>query len=445
MNPVKIRILIADDEKNLRTVLTRELAEEGYEVRETDNGAEAAGLIEQEEYDVLLLDLNMPGLEGMEVLKKIRTLELPTEVVILTGHGTVSTAVQAMKLGAYDYLTKPFKTEELKAIVEKAYEKKRILSENLLLKTQIKRQSESQEIVTASPLMQEILETVKKVAVSDFPIVIYGESGTGKELVARAIHDASPRADGPFIPLNCGAIPETMLESELFGHEKGAFTGAHEKKLGLLEIANNGTLFLDEIGELPLVLQVKLLRAIETARFFRVGGVKEVRVNVKFVSASNKDIRAEVEKGNFRADLYYRISALTLHIPPLRERREDIPVLIEHFRSRNPAFRHKQFSRDALKILSGYAWPGNVRELQNVVHRTLLLSREDVIVECDLPADLVSCDHQENNSRRLVDIEKEHILTVLTEVDGHRGKAAEILGIDPKTLYRKLMEYGVKE
>ena len=443
MNASKIRILLADDEKNLRMVLTRELSVEGYEVHETANGSDAAELLEKNEYDVLILDLNMPGMDGMEVLKKIKFLELLTEVIILTGHGTVSTAVQAMKLGAYDFLTKPFKIEELKAIVEKAYEKKKILSENLLLKTQIKRQSETQGIITASHLMLEILETVKKVAISDFPIVIYGESGVGKELVARAIHDASQRADGPFIPLNCGAIPETMLESELFGHEKGAFTGAHERKLGLLEIADNGTLFLDEIGELPLSLQVKLLRVIETSRFFRVGGVKEVRVNVKFVSASNKDIKAEVGKGDFRADLYYRISALTLHIPPLRERREDIPVLIEHFRKKNLAFKQKQFSKDALKVLSEYAWPGNVRELQNVVHRTLLLSHEDVIVECDLPADLVAC--RRESGKRLVDVEKEHILSVLSEAGGHRGKAAEILGIDPKTLYRKLSEYGLKE
>jgi DNA-binding NtrC family response regulator len=443
MNAIKIRILLADDEKNLRTVLNKELSDEGYEVRETDNGSDAAKLLEKDEYDVLLLDLNMPGMDGMEVLKKIKTLELPAEVIILTGHGTVSTAVQAMKLGAYDYLTKPFKTEELKAIVEKAYEKKKILSENLLLRTQIKRQSETQGIVTESPLMLEILKTVKKVAVSDFPIVVYGESGVGKELVARAIHDASPRADGPFIPLNCGAIPETMLESELFGHEKGAFTGAHEKKLGLLEIANNGTLFLDEIGELPPALQVKLLRVIETSRFFRVGGVKEVRVDVKFVSASNKDLRAEVDKGTFRADLYYRISALTLHIPPLRERKEDIPVLVEHFMKKNPAFKQKRFSADALRILSRYAWPGNVRELQNVVHRTLLLTHEDVIVECDLPSDLVACRGAVGKS--LAEMEKEHILAVLRETGGHRGKAAEILGIDPKTLYRKLSDYGVKE
>jgi two-component system response regulator AtoC len=443
MNATKIRILLADDEKNLRMVLNKELSDEGYEVRETDNGSDAADLLEKDEYDVLLLDLNMPGMDGMEVLRKIKSLEIATEVIILTGHGTVYTAVQAMKLGAYDYLTKPFKTEELKAIVEKAYEKKKILSENLLLRTQIKRQSEAQGIVTTSPLMIEILKTVAKVAVSDFPIVVYGESGVGKELVAKAIHDASPRAEGPFIPLNCGAIPETMLESELFGHEKGAFTGAHERKLGLLEIANNGTLFLDEIGELPLSLQVKLLRVIETSRFFRVGGVKEVRVNVKFVSASNKDLKEEVEKGTFRTDLYYRISALTLHIPPLRERREDIPLLIEHFMKKNPAFKQKRFSEGALKILSHYAWPGNVRELQNVVHRTLLLTREDVIVECDLPSDLVSC--RGESSKRLVEVEKEHILTVLRDVKGHRGKAAEILGIDPKTLYRKLSDYGVKE
>lgn len=322
-----IRVLVADDDKNLKKVIMSELSDGRFDVHETDSGIKAMEFLEKEEYDVLLLDLNMPGLGGMDVLKKIKTLEIPTEVIILTGHATVSTAVEAMKLGAYDYLTKPFKIEELKAIIEKAHEKKRLLSENLFLKTQIKRQSETQKIITKSPIMLEIMETVKKVAMSDFPVIIYGESGAGKELVARAIHDSSEMAEGPFIPINCGAIPENMLESELFGHEKGAFTGAYAKKLGLLEIANNGTLFLDEIGELPHQLQIKLLRVIETGSFFRVGGVKEIRVNVKFISATNKEIKTEVDKGNFRPDLYYRISALTLHIPPLRERKEDIEAV----------------------------------------------------------------------------------------------------------------------
>lgn len=438
-----MKILIADDDKNLRKVLMNELSEEGYHVTETDSGIKALDLLEKDEYDVLLLDLNMPSLGGIDVLKKIKTLEIPTEVIILTGHATVSTAVEAMKLGAYDFLTKPFKIEELKAVIEKAYEKKILLSENLLLKTQIKRQTEIPKIITKNSLMLEILETVKKVAVSDFPVLIYGESGVGKELIASAIHSASERAEKPFIPINCGAIPENLLESELFGHEKGAFTGAHEKKLGLLEVANRGTLFLDEICELPRQLQVKLLRAIETGVFYRVGGTREIKVNLKFVSATNKDIKTEVERGNFRPDLYYRISALSLHIPPLRERKEDIPLLIEHFKMNNPSFKSKKFSKEALKTLSEYSWPGNVRELQNVVHRTLLLSENDIIESYDLPVDLIN--NRNISGKRLEDVEREHILKVLKEVGGQRGRAAEVLGIDPKTLYRKLLGYEVRE
>jgi DNA-binding NtrC family response regulator len=443
MKTHKTTILVADDDKNLRTVLITELSAEGADAFGADSGKQALELLEKEEFDVLLLDLNMPGLSGLDVLKKIKALEIPVETIILTGHATVQTAVDAMKLGAYDFLTKPFKGEELRAVLEKALEKKKLLSENLLLKTQLKRQTDSSGLITGSPLMLEILETVGKVAATDLPVLIHGESGVGKELIARAIHDASDRAEGPFIPINCGAIPENMLESELFGHEKGAFTGAHAKKLGLLEIANNGTLFLDEVGELPQQLQIKFLRVIETKKFFRVGGVKEIRVDVKFVSASNKDIKAEVETGGFRADLFYRISALTVSIPPLRERREDIPLLIEHFRKKNPAFRQKRFSKGALGALSRYSWPGNVRELQNMVHRILLLSKEDVIEERDLPPDLIE-DHKDH-SGRLADVEKDHILSVLKDAGGQRGKAAEALGIDPKTLYRKLMEYGVKE
>lgn len=439
-----MNILIADDEKSLRKILRIELSEEGFDLTDTDSGSDAMALLEKKDYDVLILDLNMPGIGGIEVLKKMKELMISTEVIIITGHATVSTAVEAMKLGAYDYLTKPFKMEELKAVIEKAFEKKKLRSENLLLRTQIKRQAESPGIVTRSIVMLEVLETAKRMAVSSFPVLICGESGVGKELVAKAIHDGSDRSDGPFIPINCAAIPESMLESELFGHEKGAFTGAHERKLGLLEIASNGTLFLDEIGELSTQLQGKLLRVIETGVFFRVGGVKEIRVDVKFVSATNKDIKAEVERGSFRADLYYRICALTINVPPLRERREDIPLLIDHFTTGNPAFKHRKFSQEALDALAVYAWPGNVRELQNVVHRVLLLSGKTVIGRDDLPPDIIR-GRQSARVKLLEDVEKEHILGVLREAGGQRGIAAEILGIDPKTLYRKLQKYEEKD
>ena len=425
-----MRILIADDDKNLRMVLASELSEEGFEVNVAENGTKAVALIENDEYDVLLLDLSMPGFNGMDVLKKIKTLELTTEVVILTGNATISTAVEAMKLGAYDFLTKPFKMAELRAVLEKAYEKKGLSRENLVLKTKIKRESESQKIITQSPLMFEIFENIKILALSPFPVLISGESGTGKELVARAMHHGSERADRPFVPINCGAIPENMLESELFGFERGAFTGAHAKKLGLLEIANQGTLFLDEICELTSPLQGKLLRVIETSRFFRIGGIKEVQVDVKVVSATNKDVKSEAEGGRFRADLYYRISALTLSIPPLRERKEDIPLLIDHVIKSNPAFKGKSFRNEALKILAEYAWPGNVRELLNVVYRILLLSKNDLIGPDDLPIDLIA--YPKISGRRLEDVEREHILQVLQEVGGQRGKAAEILEWTPR-------------
>jgi len=438
-----VKVLVADDDKNLRKVLTNELSEEGFDVDEAESGIKTMDLLEKDEYDVLVLDLNMPGLGGMDVLKKIKALGLPTETIILTGHSTVATAVEAMKLGAYDYLTKPFKTAELKAVIWKAYEKKALVNENLVLRTQIKRQSQGQRIISKNPTMLGLLESLKKLAESEFPVLISGESGVGKELIAKAIHDASQRAEGAFVPINCGAIPENMLESELFGYEKGAFTGAFARKLGLLEIASHGTLFLDEICELTLSLQGKLLRVIETGKFFRLGGVKETNVDVKFVSATNKDIKSVVEKGDFRADLYYRISTLTLSIPPLRERKEDIPLLVDHTIQTNPGFKNKSFSKEALKILFEYPWPGNVRELQNVVHRTLLLSRNDVIGPYELPTDLKG--NPLVSGKRLEDVEREHILKVLKEAGGHKGKAAEILGVDPKTLYRKLLSYGVSE
>jgi DNA-binding NtrC family response regulator len=438
-----MKILIADDDKNLRLVLKNELADAGFDISEASNGKKAIDMLKKDEYDVLILDLNMPGLNGIEVLKKIKEIDIPTETIILTAHATVSTAVEAMKLGAYDFITKPFQMDELIAIIEKAFEKKSLVRENLLLKSHIQRQSTAQTIITKNPKMLELLETIKKGSISDLPILISGESGVGKELIAQTIHNSSGRPVGPFIPINCGAIPETMLESELFGHEKGAFTGAHAQKLGLLEIANGGTLFLDEIAELTAQLQKKLLRIIETGRFFRVGGVREITVDVRFVSATNKDIKKEVESGTFRSDLYYRVSALAFHIPPLRERREDIPLLVEHIISKDTNFKNKIISKKAIKVLSEYEWPGNVRELQNIMHRALFLSKRDVIEPADLPFDMIS--RYKMSGARLEDIEKEHILRVLKEAGGQRGRAAEILGVNPKTLYRKLASYGITE
>jgi DNA-binding NtrC family response regulator len=438
-----MKILIADDDTNLRMVLKNELTDAGFDVSDADNGKKTIDMLKKDEYDVLILDLNMPGFHGIDVLKKAKKLDIATETIILTAHATVSSAVEAMKLGAYDFITKPFQMDELIAIAEKAFEKKNLIRENLLLKSHIKRQSTAQSIITKNPRMLELLETVKKVSSSDLPILISGESGVGKELIAKTLHNASNRSEGPFIAINCGAIPETMLESELFGHEKGAFTSAHAQKLGLLEIANHGTLFLDEIAELSAQLQGKLLRVIESGSFFRVGGVREITVYVRFVSATNKDIKKEVEAGTFRADLYYRISALSFHIPPLRERREDIPLLVDHIVTNHTNLKNKHLSKKAIKVLAEYDWPGNVRELQNVLYRALFLAKKDVIEPADLPFDMIA--KHDNLTARLEDIEREHIIKVLKEAGGQKGKAAEILGVNPKTLYRKLAHYGITE
>ncbi len=440
MGLASAKVMIADDEKNIRELLRDELSPLVSHVVEVQNGSKALELLEKEEFDVLLLDMNMPGLDGIDVLKSIKSQEIPTEVIILTAHATVMTAVEAMKLGAYDYLMKPFKIIELAPVIEKAYEKKKLRNENLLLKTQVKRQWETRTLIAESPAMREVLETAAKVAGSAYPVLITGESGTGKELVARTIHAASSRSDEPYVVINCGALPENMIESELFGYEKGAFTGAHARKPGLLEIAHQGTLFLDEIGDMPLPLQVKLLRVIETGCFYRLGGTREMKVDMRVLSATNKNLKAEIEKGTFRQDLYYRISALNIFLPPLRDRQEDIVPLIRHFQSNDPVFRQKTFTDEALKVLSAYTWPGNVRELQHVVHRVLLLSRGNVIGPADLPPDLTM--QTGPDSARLDDRERQHILTVLKKSGGDKIKAAEILGIHPKTLARKLSGYG---
>ncbi len=437
-----IRVLVVDDEKNFRRVILQELQQQGFAVEEAAGGKEALERVARQEFDVLILDLSMPGMGGMELLRMIKELDSLLEVIILTAHGTISTAVEAVKLGAYDFLSKPFRMEELAAVITKAQEKKELLRQNSLLRARIEREAEPYRIITRNPQFLSILESVRKVARSNLPVLISGESGVGKELIARAIHGASPRSSGPFIPINCSAIPENMLESELFGHEKGAFTGAHIRKLGLLEVANGGVLFLDEVSELILNLQAKLLRAIETGSFFKVGGTRETTIDTRFLAATNRNLEEEAAKRRFRMDLFFRLSALTVVIPPLRERQEDIALLVDHFIQENPEFQKRRFGTESLKVLEKYPWPGNVRELKNIVHRTLLLTDKEVIEPVDLPGSLFT-DYRPA-SRRLEEVEKEHILRVLKETGGRRGEAAEILGMDPKTLYRKMLSYGLQ-
>ena len=437
-----IRVLIADDETSLRGIIAEGLAYEGLSVSEAEDGKKALAMLGKEDFDVLVLDIDMPGINGIDVLRIIREKDFPVEVIMLTGVGSIATTVDAMRLGAHDYLTKPIRIAELKLVIEKAVEKKQLLLENLALKTRIRQMDEKSTIITRNHLMLDLMEQARKSALSDYPILILGESGSGKEVLARYIHEYSTRAGKPFMPINCGAIPEQVIESELFGYEKGAFTGAVSRKPGMFEIANNGSVFLDEIGDMPLTFQVKLLRAIETKTFMPLGSIKERHVDLRIISATNKMLAEEIVRKNFRQDLYYRINAITLTIPPLRDRKEDILLLIDHFKASNRAFIHKKFSDKALAVLSDYHWPGNVRELQNVVQKMLLFSGNDIIDCSEVPSEILSsCG---TSSRKLDDIEKGHILRTLNEVGGHRGKAAEALGIDPKTLYRKMKAFSIK-
>ena len=439
------KVLIADDDGNLRRILRLELGEAGFQAVDVESGQQALDALEQEDFDILLLDLNMPGISGLEVLERIKTEGPTVEVIVLTANAAIQTAVEAMRLGAYDYITKPFKFDELGLVLQKAAEKHSLVEENRRLKSRLARQEHFPDIITQAPAMRELLETVRRIAPSSVPVLIFGESGVGKELMAQGIHSASDRADQAFIALNCAAITESMFESELFGHEKGAFTGAQGQKPGLLELASGGTLFIDEVGEMPLPIQVKLLRVLETGVFYRVGGVREIKVDFRLVSASNKDLVKESDKGAFRKDFYWRIGGVTLQVPPLREHPEDIPLLFQHFIDLHPQFRRKHLAADSLALLGGYGWPGNVRELFHLLHRACLLSRDDRLDPYEFPGLAPDAPAMPQGGRKLEEVERAHILRILEETQGHRGRAAELLGIDPKTLYRKLQHYDIQE
>jgi len=447
----RMRLLIAEDEKNLGIVLQKELSRAGFEVTLVHDGAAALNAARESDFDVALLDVMMPGVSGIEVLRGLRQQEQPPEVLIITGHATVETALQAMKLGAYDYITKPCHIQELEAVLNKAFEKRQLRRENLILQTRLNYKDKSPDIVVRSQKMTDIMGLVRKVATSNAVVLITGESGTGKELVANAIHHFSGRYAGPFIDISCAAIQETLLESELFGYEAGAFTGARKRKLGLFELANGGTLFLDEIGEMNLTLQSKVLRVLETRTFYRVGGTKKVEVDVRIIAATNRDLDQQSAEGKFRTDLLFRINNFNIKLPPLRERPEDIPSLTQHFLARvggTPAIR---ISDEAMEVLMRYVWPGNVRELRNVIERALILVSGDTITPVDLPLEiranlsekLTGPAPEQDGSVNLEDLKKRQILKVLEQTGWHQGRAAEALGISPSTLYRQLKVYGL--
>lgn len=459
------KLLVVDDERNLRMVIQKEMARKGHEVETAPDGQAAWEMLEARDFDVLLCDINMPRLDGMGLLRRIREKgQNPPEIIMLTGQGSVESAIEAMKLGAYDYLTKPYRIAELSALVAQAAEKKQLKVDNVRLRAQIARSTRSTpDIVSDSPQMKEVLRLVHRVAPSETSVLITGESGTGKELVAQAIHRFSSRANRAFIDLNCAALQDTLLESELFGYEAGAFSGARTRKLGLLELSDGGTLFLDEIMEMPAQLQSKLLRALETRSFFRVGGVKKVEVDVRLIAATNRDPNLAVAEGQFRTDLLYRINSFTIHIPPLRERREDIEPLAHHLIKQVGGANPPEITQPVLEALVSYSWMGNVRQLRNCIERAALLADNGRITVKELPPEVVNkiegprvsvsyngqqtgnvSSFMNSSSSNLRDVERQQILGALEKTGWHRGKTAELLGISPSTLYRRLREYDLE-
>ncbi len=445
----RIKVLIAEDEPHLGTILESFLTGRGYQVTTRRDGRSALEALRAESYDVALLDIVMPEMDGLEVLRHVREEPSPPEVIIITGNGTIETAITAIKLGAYDYLAKPYRMAEIDVLVRRAWEKRQLSKENALLQSRLSRVDAVPEVLTQYAPMQAVLALVERVAKSDSPVLVSGESGTGKELIARAIHRLSGRGSNALVDINCAAIAENLLESELFGHEKGAFTGALTRKIGLFEMAAGGTMFMDEIGELDPKLQGKLLRALELGTFFRVGGTQKVEVSVRIVAATNRDMVKAVNEGSFRSDLFYRINTIGITLPPLRDRVVDIPLLVNHFLTQYGGASPPRITEEAMEALQRYRWPGNVRELRNVIERAVLLANGGVIHAHDLPLQPVGAGASGSNGNggselSLAELERRHIETVLMQTNWHQGRAATILGISSKTLYRKIREYGFR-
>ncbi|MBN2364619.1 MAG: sigma-54-dependent Fis family transcriptional regulator [Calditrichaeota bacterium] len=441
------KILIVDDELSVRTSLSEWFLEDGFRVETAESGEDALQKMHGGPYDLILLDIKMPGMDGITLQKRIKEIDSDVVIIIMTAYASVETAVEALKLGAFDYVTKPFDPDDLTRLVRNALKQKDLADENIQLKEKISELSGADEIIGESDGMKRVFELVDTVAETDSTVLIRGESGTGKELVARAIHSRSKRRYFPIVAVNCGAITETLLESELFGHEKGAFTGAQYRRKGKIELANGGTLFLDEVGDITAKMQVDLLRVIENKRFTRVGGNEEIQVDFRLICATNKNLEKLVEEEKFREDLYYRINVFSIFIPPLRERKSDIMPLTNYFvkkYARSMGKPEKKISPTAQEMLLGYSWPGNVRELENAVERAMVVGKKSEITEADLPLHLNGDGHASENLIKLDDLEKEHIKKILEEAGGNVTRAAALLGIDRVTLYNKIKKYGLK-
>ncbi|KXG44299.1 sigma-54-dependent transcriptional regulator [Tepidibacillus decaturensis] len=443
-----VQMIVVDDEQDLLQLLVQRLKRKGYQVSGFASGHEALKQMEQTSYDIGIYDIKMPGMDGIELLRESKKRSPNMEVIMLTGHGTVETAIDAMKSGAYDYLTKPYNLAELDVIIQKALEKKQLFEENKRLKEVMQIEGMQFEIIGEHPKLKMLLEMTKRLAQSHVPVLIEGESGTGKELIARAVHTWSERSNQPFIAINSGALMENLLESELFGHTKGAFTGAVSEKKGLVEMAHKGTLFLDEIGEMPLSLQVKLLRFLESGEFRRVGENQLRRVDVRLVAATNRNLEEEIEKGNFREDLYFRLNVMKLVVPPLRERKSDIPLLAAYFLKKyQQRYGRKELSPATIEALTNYHFPGNVRELSHLIERGVLLSSNEKIEPQDIfPHGLNKNDFIAEDLAliSLDEVEKNHIIRVLEQCDWNKTRTAQILGISLRNLYRKIETYGIE-
>lgn len=450
----KSKILVIEDEKNMREILSILLEGEGYEVVTAPDGITGIEQIKKDIYDLIITDIKMPGHSGFDVLKEAKEISPETLVIMITAFGTTESAIEAMKLGAYDYIHKPFKIDEIRLVVKNALEKKRLRSEVSVLREKIKTTYELGNIFYRNSKMQELLRMLPKIAESNSNVLITGESGTGKEFFATALHNLSPRKENKFVAINCASLPEGLLESELFGHMKGAFTGAVSNKQGLFEVADKGTLFLDEIGDMPLSLQAKLLRVIENSTFRRVGGTSDIKVDVRIIAATNKNLKEQIESGRFREDLFYRLNVIPIHLPPLRERREDIPLLIDYFikkYSKTP----KKVSPSAMKLLINCPWKGNIRELENAIERIVLMTDQEEITVSDIPVDIVSAPLEPSGlpvltgdgielDRIIEEIEKRYITEALRLSGGSKTDAARLLNISFRSLRHRLHKYGIK-
>ena len=459
--PGRENILVVDDEIELREAISAYLSQEGYEVQQASSGEEALDLLKKNAFDILITDMKLPGLDGNTVLQEALAIYPEIIGIIITGYGTVESAVQAMKSGAYDYIAKPFQLVEISVLIKQALERRRLKEENAYLKTQLKEKYRFESIIGNSKPMQEIFQLVETIAVTNSTVLITGETGTGKELIAKAIHFNSQRKDQKIVSINCGAIPETLLESELFGHVKGAFTGAHQTRIGKFEQAQRGTIFLDEIGNMSPSLQVKLLRVLQEREFERVGGVEPVKVDVRIIAATSANLKDMVERNEFRSDLYYRLNVIPIHLPALKDRREDIPLLTKHFIKKycqNSNLELKTMAQEAMKMLMNYNWPGNIRQLENAIERAVaLVGTRNLILSSDLPSEIQKTnanlflseiyipDEGVNFKTEISHVEKELILQSLKKSGGNKKQAAKLLNLKRTTLIEKLKRLNLRD